>query len=57
MLGAFLRFAGQIEGGGNHHVWIGSPDVDFGIEPSDINLGGGKSLLPGIHALAQLYEL
>ena len=57
MLRAFLGFAGQIECCRYHHIRIGSPDIDFGIEPPDINLRCGKCLLSGIHTLAQLYEL
>ena len=38
-------------------VGVGAPDLDFGVEALDVDLGGGQGLLSETQALADTVEL
>lgn len=37
-------------------VGIGAPDLDFGVEALDVDLGGGQGLLSNLQALADAVD-
>lgn len=56
VLRAFFHLAGQIEGRGEHEVWICLSNFIFGVESLQVHLCRCNGLLSSRHTFAKLDE-